>query len=172
MPIPADNILQTIKQGIVDKLTASDTEWFNIRSIQEVVEFGPPPKTAQRLKTIQLMLQQENSGQGGGLLIADVSVHVAAVVRSSHDNEGRYDRMLQSMRTALNEAKRLLEGQSFNFLHIPLWMVNGPTVPEVFELDPMYSFSFISFEGQRIEENWETVNVESFDEWDQGYEEG
>jgi len=165
------NILNEVKTGIFNLLESSPAlEWANSRSLMEVPEFGVPTRRWQ--KSLQLLLSADVAGQSGGSFIVSVRASVAAVARLSRDTEGRYDRILEETRKVLSDIQNVLEGQSFNFLEVPLYTDVGPTQPEFFETEPAFAFSYLEMSGTKYQPLYEALGFNSWGEWNQGYQGG
>lgn len=162
------DLIAPVKEGILGLLDGHATvEWTNTRSILEVAEFGVPSQRWAR--SLQVMFQAEPRGQAGGLYIARIKMAMAVVIRLSRDTEGRMDRLLEEAHDRLADVQQVLEGQSFDWLEIPMYSDLGPTQPEVFEVEPMFGFSYIEMSGEKYSVLYQVLGLDSFGDYDQGY---
>jgi hypothetical protein len=101
--------------------------------------------------------------------MVDVSIGIAAVVRLSRDTHGRFDRTLEEARTVLAAIQTALEGQSFDYLELPLFTETGPTDPEFFETEPAFAFTYLEMSGTKCQALYDALGLADFSSYDDGY---
>lgn len=160
------NIITDV-QALLKTYLKTNVTWINNITYEDREEIGIPD--TRRQFTLQVVCSANPWGQEGGMLCFDVTIELACMTRSDQDSEGKRDALLKLARTRLSEVQDVLEGQSLDYLEIPLYTDVGPSRPEIFNVDPLFGFSYLSLSGTKHLTIAEAKDID-WGDYDQGFD--